>query len=183
MPKLKGMVILGVMDVEQPETVYIANWQQPAWIGVGDDEAMFCSSPIGFKDIKYDLVTFEAPKNSLIKLTRGHADVTRLDNSRDAPQLTLNRHELEEWILKRLEPGETSVFTLYFELLLGGFAKPFGVSAEEWERIREGGFGDTYQFFETLDSLAAEGKIAGRVLRYDDEGVPDTPRLHYSLRR
>lgn len=182
-PKLRGMVILGVMDAEQPETVYLANWQQPCWIGVGDDEAMFCSSPIGFKDVKYDLVTFEAPKNSLIKLTRGHADITRLDHSRDTPQLTLNRDELERWILRRLEKGETSVFTLFFELLTGEYAKPFGVSAEEWERIRDGGFGDTYQFFETLDNLVLEGKIGGKIVRCDDEGIPDTPRLHYSLRR
>jgi len=183
MPKLNGMVILGVMDAEQPETIYLANWQQPAWIGVGDDEAMFCSSPIDFKDVKYDLVTFEAPKNSLIKLTRGHADITRLDNSRDAPQLTLNRDELERWLLRRLEKGETSVFTLFYELLVSEYAKPFGVSAEEWARIRDSGYGDTYQFFETLDNLVTEGKITGRVIRYDDEGVPDTPRLHYSLRQ
>jgi len=183
MSKLRGMVILGVMDAEQPETIYVANWQQPCWVGLGDDEAMFCSSPIGFSDIKYDLVTYEAPKNSLIKLTRGHADVTRLDNSRDTPQLTLNRKELQSWILGRLEKGETSVFTLFYELLSCEYAKSFGVSADEWVRIRDGGFGDTYQLFETLDNLVLEGKIGGRSVKSDEEGIPDTPRYHYALRR
>jgi glucosamine 6-phosphate synthetase-like amidotransferase/phosphosugar isomerase protein len=183
MPKLNGMVILGVIDAEQPETVYIANWQQPCWVGVGDDEVMFCSSPIGFKDVSYDLATFEAPKNSLIKLTRGRADLTRLDHGRDIPQLRLNRDELERWILQRLEKGETSVFTLFYELLGGEYAKPFGVGAEEWARIRDAGFGDTNQLFETLNVLVDEGKISERIRKSDDEGIPETPRYHYSLRR
>jgi glucosamine 6-phosphate synthetase-like amidotransferase/phosphosugar isomerase protein len=167
-PKLKGMIILGVMDVEQPETVYIANWQQPCWVGVGDDEAMFCSSPIGFNDIRYDLATFEAPKNSLIKLTRGHTDITRLDHGRDVPQLRLNRNELERWILRRLEIGEISVFTLFYELLSANAEGLRVFAAEEWASIRDGGFGDTYQLFETFGVLIDEGKISERVTRSDD---------------
>jgi glucosamine--fructose-6-phosphate aminotransferase (isomerizing) len=43
---LEGMVLLVVMSVDEPETIYITNWMQACTLALGDNETMFSSSPL-----------------------------------------------------------------------------------------------------------------------------------------
>ena len=40
-PKLTGAFLLACIGIEEPETIWIANWHQPCVVGIGNDETMF----------------------------------------------------------------------------------------------------------------------------------------------
>ena len=50
--QLTGMVLLGVVSTNEPETIYISNWIQACTLGVGNNETMFSSSPLGYQNVK-----------------------------------------------------------------------------------------------------------------------------------
>jgi len=117
-PQLKGSFLLAYISTEEPETVWIANWHQPCVVALGEDEAMFCSSHIGFGEVRDELDrVFEPPKNSLLKLTRGRVEVTPLDPGRRVPDLRLNTNELGRLILDVLrQKGEVDIRNLRSEI-------------------------------------------------------------------
>lgn len=182
-PQLTGSFLLGCISTEQPETVWIANWHQPCMVAVGEDEAMFCSSLIGFSEVrdKFDKF-FEPPKNSLVKLTRGRVEVTPLDPGRRVPNLRLNVSELSRLIIDVLrQKGEADFRVLWYELYPDGWAQALGVEPKEVKGFRKNGVAIVNPYIETLDTLIAGGKIRSRIDRRLEGGVEGTPRFAYSL--
>lgn len=177
-----GSFLLGCITTEQPETVWIANWYQPCVVAVGEDEAMFCSSHIGFHDVRDELDRiFEPPKNSLLKLTRGKVEIMPLDPKRKVPNLKLDRNELGRRILSLLKKGELDFRQLFHALFPGGWAQAYGLSPEMMDEYRKVGVDIVNPYIEVVDMLIAEGKIRERVDLRPEGGVPDTPRFSYSL--
>jgi glucosamine 6-phosphate synthetase-like amidotransferase/phosphosugar isomerase protein len=182
-PQLKGTSLLACMTTEQPETVWIANWHQRCVLALGDDEAMFSSSPIGFHEVrdKMDRV-FEPPKNSLLKITRGRVDISPLDPSRKVPNLKLDKNKLGQRILEVLPRGvELDYKVLERALNKDGLAQALGISQERWEEYKKEGVTIVNPYIETLDMLIADGFINERIDLRAEGGVPDTPRFSYSL--
>jgi glucosamine 6-phosphate synthetase-like amidotransferase/phosphosugar isomerase protein len=183
-PKLAGTVLLCLISESQPETIYLANRYQPCYVGVGDDEAMWCSSRVGFVPIEDELDRIYAPpKNSLIKLTRGKIETHVLDPNYQVPEMRLDREMLKEAILKILEVADLDFLRLWYALNTNGWAKCYGLAQEEWLDMRRNhGVSIVNPYIETLDELIEAGKIAQRI-DYRMEGCTrDTPRFAYSLR-
>lgn len=182
-PQLKGSFLLACISTDEPETVWIANWYQPCVVAAGEDEAMFCSSHIGFSEVRDDLDrVFEPPKNSLLKLTRGRVEVMPLDPGRRVPQLKLDRNEAGRQIVEVLRrKGEVDFRVLVYELNPDGWARSFGIMPEEWQELRKKGVSIVNPYIETLDMLIAEGTIRRRIDRRLEGGVDGTPRFAYSL--
>lgn len=181
-PQLRGSFLLGCISVEEPETVWIANWHQPCVVAVGDDEAMFCSSHIGFSEVSDELNrVFEPPKNSLLKLARGRVEVMPLDPGRKVPDLRLDMNELGGIITEVLRNGEVDFRALWHELNPDGCATAYGITPEEWQDLRKRGVSVVNPYIETLDMLIAEGKIRRRIDWRLEGGVEGTPRFAYSL--
>ena len=44
-PSLTGSFLLGVVGVEETDTVYIANWHQPCYLALGDARARKAFDP------------------------------------------------------------------------------------------------------------------------------------------
>ncbi len=181
--QLKGTFLLTCITSEQPEAVWIANWYQKCVVALGEDEAMFCSSPIGFHDVREELDrVFEPPKNSLLKLTRGRVEVFPLDPSRRVPNLRLDRNVLGKHILELLRRGgELDYKVIERSLNKEGFAQALGISQEKWAEYKRSGVSITNPYIETLDMLIADSEIRERVDLRQEGGVPDTPRFSYTL--
>ncbi|MCW4036939.1 MAG: hypothetical protein NWE75_07070 [Candidatus Bathyarchaeota archaeon] len=181
--RLTGSFLFGVITTEQPETVWIANWHQPCVVAVGDDEAMFCSSHIGFHDVGTGLDrVFEPPKNSIMKLTRGRVEVTPLDPDRRVPNLRLDKNELARLILDILKrTGELDFRRIAQALRPEGWAQAYGISVDQYKEIRKAGVSIVNPYIEVVDMMLAEGLIRERVDLRSEGGVPDTPRFSYSL--
>ena len=181
--QLTGTLLLACITTEQPETIWIANWHQRCVVALGEDEAMFCSSPIGFHDVRDELDrVFEPPKNSLLKLTRGKVEVMPLDPDRGVPNLRLDRNELARHILDLLRRGgELDYKVLERSLNKKGFAEALGIPQERWLEHRKAGVTIMNPYIATLDMLIADGLIRERVDLRPEGGVPDTPRFSYSL--
>lgn len=182
-PQLTGSFLLACISSEEPETVWIANWYQPCVVAVGDDEAMFCSSHIGFTEVRDELDRiFEPPKNSLLKLTRGRVEMKPLDPGRRIPDLRLDMNELGRLIMDVLQrKGEVDFRVLWYELNPDGWARAYGITPEEWQGLRKMGVSIVNPYIATLDMLLAEGKIRRRIDRRLEGGVEGTPRFTYSL--
>ena len=181
--RFTGSFLLGVVMTEQPETVWIANWHQPCVVAVGDDEAMFCSSHIGFHEVRAELDrVFEPSKNSIIKLTRGRVDITPFDSGRRVPNLRLDRNELARLILDILKrTGELDFRRIAQALGPEGWAQAYGLPVDQYKEIRKAGVSIVNPYIEVVDMMLAEGLIRERVDLRSEGGVPDTPRFSYSL--
>jgi hypothetical protein len=181
--RFTGSFLLGVITVDKPETVWIANWHQPCVVAVGDDEAMFCSSHIGFHEVRGELNRiFEPPKNSILRLTRGRVDITPLDPDRRVPDLRLNGNELAGQILEILKRTKELDFRMIASALGNeGWAKAYGVSVDQMKGYREAGVSIVNPYIEVVDMLLADGLIKERIDLRSEGGVPDTPRFSYSL--
>ena len=181
--RITGSFLLEVISTERPETVWIANWHQPCVVAVGADEAMFCSSHIGFHEVRKELHrVFEPPKNSLIKLTRGKVEVMPLDPNRKAPNLKLDRNELGRSITAMLgKSGRLDFRQIGQALSPDGWARAYGVPVEKWEEYRKAGVSIVNPYIEVVDMLIAEGRIREQIDMRLEGGVPDTPRFSYTL--
>ena len=181
--RLRGTFLLACITTEQPEAIWIANWYQRCVVAVGENEVMFSSSPIGFHDVKDELVRiFEPPKNSLLKLTRKGVEVMPLDPNRRAPQLELDKNELGAHILDLLSrKGELDYKVLERHLNRNGMAQALELSREKWEEYRREGVTVVNPYIRTLDTLIAQGKIRERIDLRPEGGIPDTPRYSYAL--
>jgi predicted glutamine amidotransferase len=181
--RLRGTFLLACIKAEQPEAIWIANWYQRCVVAVGENETMFSSSPIGFHDVRDEMVRmFEPPKNSLLKLTRDRVEVMPLDPDRRAPQLELDKSELGTHILDLLRrKGELDYKVLERQLNKNGLAKALGISQEKWEEYRREGVTVVNPYIRTLDTLIAQGKIRERIDLRPEGGIPDTPRYSYAL--
>lgn len=181
--ELTGSFLLACITPKQSETIYIANWYQPCFVGVGEGEAMFCSSEIGFYDIKKEFDRlFEPPKNSLIKLARGKIEISPLNVGKKIPRLRLDRNGLAELVLNMVkEESDIDFMQILSALNPEGWAKIYGVSTERWKEVYQLGVRIVNPFIEVMDILVAEGKMQERVTLKDEGGVPDTPRFSYAL--
>jgi glucosamine--fructose-6-phosphate aminotransferase (isomerizing) len=178
---LTGMVLLGAMTLAEPQTIHIANWNQPCYLGVGEGESMFASSRVGLSHLGDAFNVFRAPSNSLIELTPGGAKITRLDPRRSFPDLNLNATVFEGHVKRLLgERGESDCFGLLIPLLREGYGESYGIEAERWRELVRLGYGDANDLIEPLEQLAGCGRIRRRVKRRVEGGVT-VPRVMWSL--
>ena len=114
-PQLTRGFLLAAITPDEPETVWIANWYQPCVVAVGDDEAMYCSSPIGFHDIRPEIDRIlEHPRNSILKLTRGKVEVTTMDPGRRLYDWKMDEGRAADVILRTVkERKEIGVVKLW----------------------------------------------------------------------
>ena len=184
MPQLAGTVLLCLITESEPETVYLANRHQPCYVGIGDDEVMWCSSKLGFKPIEDELKKiYQPPKNSLLILRRGKVDTQILDKNYKVPELKLNKDLLKEYIIKVLEVADLDFYRLSYGLQKGEWAKCYGIPQNEWLNLRkEKGVSMVNPFIETLDEMIESGKIVQRIDRRMEGCLNDTPRFAYSLK-
>jgi len=177
---LTGMVLLAAVSAEEPETVYIANWVQACTLGKGDGENIFSSSRLGLAHVWDEFDVFTAPRNSLIKLTRDHIEIGKLDPRRTALDPKLDEDTLLEESLRILRKrGEMDTINLLLSLAKDGFEKVFGLEEGEWTRFYRLGWGDQNQVMEPLAKLAEKGLIMKRV-RLHLEGGVEVPRVFWS---
>ncbi|TFH15007.1 hypothetical protein E4H04_09220 [Candidatus Bathyarchaeota archaeon] len=179
--KLNGMVLLGVISADEPETVYITNWIQACTLAVGTDEAMFCSSPLGFGHVADDFDLFTAPRNSFIKMTRDGFEVSRLDKGRDAPATPVDRYGFMDEVIRLLgECGKQTCLELLLKLNEAGGERLFGVNLGEWKELQRIGWGDQNQTMDNLNLMMEEGLIS-RAIEQRQEGGIVVPRVVWSL--
>ncbi|MCX6656027.1 MAG: hypothetical protein NTY03_13060 [Candidatus Bathyarchaeota archaeon] len=183
MPKLTGQVLLCLINEKEPDTIWLANRWQPCYIGVADDEVMWSSSKVGLEPIKDELKKiYQPPKNSLIKLKRGEADVQILDPNYKVADLKLNKRKLKEGILSILSVADLDFHRLWYALDKTHWAKSYGIAQEEWITLRRDyGVSIVNPLIEVLDELINEEKIAKRI-DYRAEGCCiKTPRFMYNI--
>lgn len=182
-PRLTGGFLLAVITPDEPEVVWIANWYQPCVVAVGDDEAMFCSSPIGFHDISEELDRiFEPPRNSILKLTRGKVEITTMDPGRRLYDWRMDEGKAADVILGKVkEMKEIGIQSLFDVLNPEGWAEAFGVSPESFRKEYRQGFRHVNEYFGFMDKLVASGFLRERIDLRTEGGYPETPRASYSL--
>jgi glucosamine 6-phosphate synthetase-like amidotransferase/phosphosugar isomerase protein len=178
---LTGMVLLGAVNAGEPHTIYITNWNQPCYLGVGDGESMFASSRVGFSHLKDAFNVFRAPSNSLIKLTPGEAEIKKLDTGRSFPNLTLDISVFEDHVKRLLgEMGELDSYDLLIPLLRRGYDEAYGIEPDTWRTLVMLGYGDANDLFEPLEQLSEWGRIK-RSVKHKVEGGVTVPRVMWSL--
>jgi len=182
-PQLTGGFLLAAITPDEPETVWIANWYQPCVVAVGDDEAMFCSSPIGFHDIREELDrVFEPPRNSILKLTRGKVEITTMDPGRRLYDWRMDEGRAADVILGKVkEMKEVGIQSLFDVLNPEGWAEAFGVTPESFRKEYRQGFRHVNEYFDFMDKLVASGFLKEKIDLRTEGGYPETPRASYSL--
>lgn len=179
--KLEGMVLLIVMSVDEPETIYITNWIQACTLATGDNETMFSSSPLGFKHVEDEFNIFTAPRNSLIKMTRDGFKITRLDPNRNAPATPIDRWGFRDVVIEVLgEKGKQTCLELLLNLNASGGEKMFNISLDEWKKLQGIGWGDQNQIMDCLNLMVEEGLINREIEQHPEGGIV-VPRVVWSL--
>ncbi len=183
MPKLTGQVLLCLISESEPDTIWLANRWQPCCIGIGKDEVIWTSSLAGMEPIKDELKkVYQPPKNSLIKLTRGKAEVSVLDTNYKMHDMKLNKRVLKEGITSILGASDLDFYRLWYALDRTHWAKAYGIELDEWRALRRDyGVSIVNPFIEVLDELIAAGRISKKI-DYRAEGCClRTPRFLYHL--
>ena len=182
-PRLTGSFLLGVVGVEEPDAVYIANWHQPCYLALGDDEAMFVSSKAGLKEVKDEMTNiFQPPKNSLMKLTRGKVEISKLDPARKVPDLRLDLKFMGDRFVDVLkEKGPKTFLQMRRELHPDGLAQGYGITIREWEALRDSGVFMVNPFIDVVEALKREDRVVEYVDRRVELGIEGTPRFMYAL--
>lgn len=179
--KLEGMVLLVVMGVDEPETIYITNWIQACTLALGDNETMFSSSPLGFKHLADDFNIFTAPRNSVIKMTRDGFKITRLDTNRVAPATPVDRCGFRDQIVRELtEHGKQTCLELLENLKKSGGEKLFDITVDEWKEVQRIGWEDQNQIMDNLNLMVEEGLIKRSIEQWPEGGIV-VPRVVWSL--
>jgi glucosamine 6-phosphate synthetase-like amidotransferase/phosphosugar isomerase protein len=179
--ELTKMVLLAVICIDEPETVFITNWIQACTLGVGSNETMFSSNPLGFKHVEKDFNIFTAPRNSFIKMTRSGFEISRLDYTRNAPATPIDMDWFKEVILEILTKfGELNTLEIHLKLEKPGGERIFNITYEEWKKLQELGWGDQNQFTDNLNTMSENGLIK-KTLKKVLEGGVIVPRYFYSL--
>ncbi len=177
--RLTGMVLLGAMANSEPKTVYLTNWNQPCYLGIGNGENMF-SSRIGLNHVEDRFNIFKAPNNSLIKLTPGDMEVTKLDETRSFPNLQMDIGLFGKNVSRLLrERGELDSFGLLIPLLQRGYDEAYGIEPDKWREIVKLGYGDANDHFEALEQLTKWGRIRRSVKQREEAGII-VPRVMWS---
>ncbi len=181
-PRLIGSFLIGVVGIEEPDTVYIANWHQPCYLAVGDDEAMFVSSRVGLRDVEDEMTNiFQPPKNSLMKLTRGKVEITKLDPARRVPDLRLDLKFMGDRFVEVLgEKGPKTFLQMWYELHPDGWAEGYGITTQEWEALRDSGVHMVNPFIDVVEALKRDDRIVEYVDRRVELGIEGTPRFMYA---
>jgi hypothetical protein len=175
------MVLLIVMSVDEPETIYITNWIQACTLATGDNETMFSSSSLGFKHVEDEFNVFSAPRNSLIKMTRDGFKITRLDPNRNAPASPIDRWGFRDAVIGVLgEKGKQTCLELLLTLNASGGEKMFNISSEEWKELQRIGWGDQNQIMDCLNLMVEEGLINRSIEQHPEGGIV-VPRVVWSL--
>ncbi len=178
-----GSFLLGVISVEEPDTVYVANWHQPCYVAVGDDEAMFVSSSAGLRDVKDEMTSiFRPPKNSLIKLTRVGVEISVLDKARRVPDLRLDMNLLAERFEDVLrEKGRRDFREMSYDLNPDAWAEAYGLSVDDWNALRKAGVSVVNPYIDVVDMLKHEFRVVESIDPRVEGGVAGTPRFSYVL--
>ncbi len=144
---------------------------------------MFVSSRTGLKEVKDEMTSiFQPPKNSLIKLTRGRVEITRLDPARKVPDLRLDMKFMGDRFLEVLkEKGPKTFLQMRRELHPDDLAQSYGVATREWEALRDSGVFMVNPFIDLVEALKREGRIVEYLDRRVELGIEGTPRFVYAL--
>jgi glucosamine 6-phosphate synthetase-like amidotransferase/phosphosugar isomerase protein len=180
-PKYTGMFLLAAINVEEPDTIYICNWYQPCYIGLGKGEIMFTSARRGLEGTGMDRI-FAPPKNSVIKMTRKGVEIHVMDPAREIPNRVINEFSAKRKIVETLkEHGEMDVRVLFYSLLPEGWAEVYDVSPEEFTADRNAGIYVMNPYFELLESMVKDGILVESVDLRLEGGIEGVPRYSYSL--
>lgn len=177
---LDGMVLLGAMSLDEPETIYMTNWIQACTFATGDNEVMFSSSPYGFEHVKEEMDVFPAPRNSFIKMTRDGLEISKLDKNRHAGTKKPRKEAFREILFGLLEEkGPMHCVEIIIAMTEMDAGKVFDMDAEEWKSFVKAGWGDQNEVIEVLELLTEEGSIV-KTLEYRPEGGNNVPRYVWS---
>jgi len=145
---------------------------------------MFVSSKAGLKEVKDEMTNiFQPPKNSLMKLTRGKVEITKLDPERKAPDLRLNPKFMGDRFVEVLrEKGPRTFLQMRRELHPDILAYGYGITTREWEALRDSGVFMVNPFIDVVEALKREGCVVEYVDRRTELGIEGTPRFMYKLR-
>ena len=180
--RCQGSHLFCMIHRDHPDTVWIANWHEPCWIAVGTEECMFVTSRLGFYDVKdsFDRV-FEPPKNSIIKMTRTHVEISNLNTSKRIPNFKVDPMKLAHEILNLLQKrGAMNIRILYNVLRQGGLPYSMGITKDTYDEWTRQGISILNPYFDTLNMMLAQGVIKEEVKMKPEGGVIDTPRFIYS---
>jgi glucosamine 6-phosphate synthetase-like amidotransferase/phosphosugar isomerase protein len=178
-----GSFLLCAISVKEPETIYIANWHQPCYIAIGDNETMFASSYAGLRDVQEDMSSiFQPPKNSLIKLTRKGVEISMMDPGRKVPRLQLDHNLLGDSVIDILrENGRRDFRELRDDLNPDGWAEAYGISNREWGALRRDGVSIVNPFIDVIEMLKRDELILESIDTRLEGGIEGTPRFSYVL--
>jgi glucosamine 6-phosphate synthetase-like amidotransferase/phosphosugar isomerase protein len=178
-----GAFLLGAISVDEPDTIYIANWHQPCYVAVGTDEAMFASSVSGLKEVKDEMSSiFQPPKNSLIRLSRKGAEIMVLDPARNVPDLYLDMNELADNIIEALrEKGRRDFREIWYDLNPDGWSDAYNITSSEWSSLRKSGVSIVNPFIDVIEMLKHDESITESIDPRLEGGIECTPRFSYVL--
>ncbi len=179
--RLEGMVLLGAISLDEPETIYMTNWIQACTYAKGDDETMFSSSPYGFEHVKEEMDVFVAPRNSFIKMTRDTIEISKLDKNRNAGTKKPRKNAFKDILYGLLEEkGAMHCVEIIIAMTEMDAGKVYGMNPEEWKEFVKLGWGDQNEVIDLLESLTEEDSIV-KTLEYRLEGGNKVPRYVWSL--
>jgi hypothetical protein len=178
---LTGMVLLGAMSIDEPDTIYLTNWIQACAFAKGDDETMFSSSPLGFEDVKEEMDVFLAPRNSFIKMTRESIEISKLDGSRDAGTKKPRKGVFKEIVYGLMEEkGPMQSVEIIIAMTDMDAGRVYDMDEAEWKEFMKLGWGDQNEVIDVLEQLTEEGSLV-RSLEQRFEGGNSVPRYVWSL--
>ena len=179
--RLTGMVLLGAMSIDEPDTIYITNWIQACTFAKGDNETMFSSSPIGFEDVKEEMDVFYAPRNSFTKMTRDNITISKLDKNRNAGTKKPRKEEFKEILYSLLsENGGMHCVEIIIAMTEMDAGKVYDLDESEWKEFVKLGWGDQNEVIDVLEQLTEEGSVV-KTLERRLEGGNYVPRYVWSL--
>lgn len=180
--QFEGQFAFVILHPAYPETIFIANWAQPLFIGTNTESSFFTSFIEGFEPVEQILDRkFAPPKNVLITLTPGKATIETLLTERSPPTFEPEKDVFEALILKALHEKQNDVGRIY--KYCKNAYKELGLSEEELTDLDKQGFTFSPLIYVTLQQLEEQGIVYKKKELIWEGGVSHTPRYRFYLKQ
>jgi len=179
--QFEGQFAFVILHPAYPETIFIANWAQPLFIGTNTESSFFTSFLEGFEPVEQILNRKFAPqKNALITLTPGKAVIETLLPERSPPAYEPEGVAFEALILKALRENHNDLGRIYYYFKTA--YNELGLSEEQLTALDKQGFTFSPLIYATLQRLEQQGIIYRKKELVWEGGVSHTPRFRFYLK-
>ncbi|NHJ47601.1 MAG: hypothetical protein FK733_07425 [Asgard group archaeon] len=178
---LNGHFAFVVLHPSYPDTIFLANWMQPMFIGSSKNMAFFSSFQEGFsylKDNKMEII--EPSKNILLTIQKDNITTEVLLPEKTTPRYVANSEIWQQAIKTAIKENHNDVASIW--MYTYGNPDVVNMTKEEYDELVLNGFTFSPIVYKMLLDMIKSGEIYQKLEYVWEGGVESTPRYKFYLK-